>query len=165
LLLLAAALCGCVTTASTGPSLSELARSVGPPKAGQARIVVFRDKGVGGLVGGVGWDVNLDGQPMGSVKFGTFVYRDRPGGRHQLELLFDPFPRPSRHAFDAVPGRTYVFRMELNDRGKTLHASGAVAGLAGFLVAGAISAASDDRGSYDFVPVDSAALADIGLAE
>jgi len=76
-------------------------------------------------------------------------------------------PRASHLEFDAAPGRTYVFRIQPNGKGQTLAATGAAAGVAGLLVAGAISAATDDQGSYDFVPVDSAggALADIALAE
>jgi hypothetical protein len=47
LLMAAALLCGC-ETARSGLDYSETLRKLGPPKAGQARIVVFREKGYGG---------------------------------------------------------------------------------------------------------------------
>ena len=102
---------------------------------------------------------------MGSIKTGTFIHRDAPAGHHQLVLLTDPFPRASHLEFDAAPGRTYVYRIEMNDLGQRMRAMGAAAGLAGALVAGAVSAATSDCGSYDFVPVDVAALAEIRLVE
>jgi hypothetical protein len=162
LFLAAAVLSGCAATAREGTSLAAMAQRA--PKPGQARIAVYRHKGYGGLFD-VGWKVGLDGEPMPGLKTGTFVYRDVPAGRHQLVFLTDHFPRVSRHEFDAAAGRTYAFRVEMNEKGKMLQATGAAAGVAGLLVAGAISAATDDRGSYDFMPVDPAALADIALAE
>jgi len=147
--------------------LAALAHGTGALKPGQARIVVYREKSYGGLVDN-GWKVNLDGEPMGSVKTGTFIYKDRPAGPHKLVLEWDPFPRPSHREVDVVSGRTYVFRVELNDKAQMMMATSSV-GLAGFVVGAAISAAVDDRGSYDFTPIDeknvNQALAEISLAE
>lgn len=163
LLVLTAILSGCTTTAQNGPPYSALAQSMGPPKAGQARIIVFR--GGSPALFNTPWDVTLDGTPLGGVGMGTFIYRDVPAGRHKLVLLFDPFPRPSTLEFDVAGGRTYAFRVEMGEKGKFMMATGAAAGIAGLLVVGAISAASDERGSYDFVPVDPGAVAGINLAE
>jgi hypothetical protein len=163
LLLAAVMLSGCATAGRDGPPYSALAQSKGPPKAGQARIIVFRE-GSPGLFN-VAWDVTLDGAAMGGVRTSTFIYRDVPAGRHKLVLLFDPFPRPSTLEFDVASGRTYAFRVEMGDKGRLMMATGAAAGIAGLLIVGAISAAADERGSYDFVPVDPGAVAGLSLAE
>jgi hypothetical protein len=155
-------LSGCAATLREGTSLAALAQRA--PKAGLARVAVYRHKGYAGLFD-IGWKVELDGTPMAGIKTGTFVYRDVPAGPHRLVFLGDQFPRPSHHEFNAAAGRTYAFRIEMNDKGKMLQATGAAAGVAGLLAVGAISAATDERGSYDFMPVDPAALADIALAD
>jgi hypothetical protein len=62
-----------------------------------------------------------------------------------------------------VPGRTYVFRIELNDKGRMI-AAGSAAGVAGLLVTAAVGQTSDDRGTYDFVLVDEATASQV-LAE
>jgi hypothetical protein len=153
-------LSGCAATVREGTSLAAMAQRA--PKAGHARIAVYRPKGYGGLFD-VGLKFSLDDVPMAEVKTGTFVYRYVPPGRHRLVYLSDQFPRPSRHEFDAVAGRTYAFHIQLNDKGKMLQATGAAAGLAGALLVGAVSAATEDLGSYDFIPVDPTALPDIAL--
>jgi len=148
--LAAAALAGCAV-AREGATLT----SVGPLRPGQARVVVFRPPGNGGLLD-VGWAVRLDGAPLGNIKTGTFAYVDRSAGHHQLSFSDANFPRPSLFDFDAAPGRTYVFRIEMNEKGRMILAGSVSAGLAGLVVTSAIGAASDDRGIYDFIPVDEA---------
>lgn len=160
---------GCAGPTRTGASLDTLTKTAGAPKAGQARIVVLRDKGYAGLFD-AGWKVHLDGVPMGDLKTGTFVYRDRPAGPHQLTFARPAdMSRASYHQFAAAPARTYVFRLEMNEKGRMVQAMGVSAGLAGQLVSSAISAAADERGFFDFVPLDDAtarqAIADIRLAD
>jgi len=57
----------------------------------------------------------------------------------------------------------------MNDKGKWIAASGMVAGVAGLLASSAVSAAADERGLFDFVPLDDAAaqaaMAEVRLAE
>jgi hypothetical protein len=77
---------GCVTERD-GTDFAALAQKVGPPKPGRAPIVVFREKGYGGLAD-EGWEIQLDGQPMGGLKTGTYVYADRPAGRHKLSVNY-----------------------------------------------------------------------------
>jgi hypothetical protein len=77
-------LSGCVTERS-GADYASMLQKVGPPAAGQARIVVLREQGYGGIVD-QGWDVRLDGGPMADLKTGTYVYADRPAGRHSSRL-------------------------------------------------------------------------------
>ena len=157
-----ALIAGCVT-AREGPTLTSIAHL----KAGQARIVVFRPPGNGGLID-PGWAVQLDGAPLGSIKTGTFAYADRPAGHHRLSFIGSDFPRPSLHDFNAAPGRSYVFRIELNEKGRMILAGSAGAGLAGLVVTAAIGAATDDRGTYDFIPIDEVSgremLAELRLA-
>jgi hypothetical protein len=65
-------LSGCMTTERTGVDYAGVMRSVGPPRAGQARIVVLREKAFGGIVD-AGWNIQLDGAPMSGLKTGTYV--------------------------------------------------------------------------------------------
>lgn len=159
---------GCAPT-RTGATLSELNKKVGGPGSKQARIVVIRDKDIGSLVD-VGWKVYLDGASMGDLKTGTFVYRDRPAGARKLSFArAGDFSRASTHDFTAAAGRTYVFRLEMNEKGRLVFHSGVTAGLAGMLVSSAIAGAADQRGFFDFTLLEGEAakqaLADIRLAE
>src|SRR5437764_7976032 len=89
--ILAIVISGCVHTRS-GADFASLSQKIGPPKAGQARIVVFREQAYTGLID-QGWDVKLDGVSMAAdLKAGTFVYADRPAGRHQLSSEMALFP-------------------------------------------------------------------------
>src|SRR5215471_11673911 len=101
-------LLGCSAPARNGPALAALAHGAGALKPGQGRVVVYREKGYGGIAD-AGWKVDLDGETMGKVKTGTFIYKDRPAGPHKLVLDFDTFPRPSHREFDVAPGHVYVF--------------------------------------------------------
>jgi Protein of unknown function (DUF2846) len=161
--------CASAGPTRTGASLDDVRNSVGAPKAGHARIVVLRDKAFPGLID-YGWKVHLDGAPMGDLKTGTFVYGDRPAGRHQL-LFARPgdLSRASRHDFSAAPGRTYFFRLAMNDKGRMVDAGGIAVGLTGWFVSSAIADASDERGLFDFIALDEAsarlAMTDLRLAE
>ncbi len=158
---------GCAPT-RTGATLDDLNKKVGGPGVGQARIVVIRDKDM--TLFDSGWQVYLDDAVMGGLKTGTFIYRDRPGGPHKL-LFARPgeFARASTRDFVATPGRTYVFRLKLNDKGQLVRSGSVAAGLAGMLVTAAISHAADERGLYDFTLLEGEgarqALADIHLTE
>lgn len=166
--LLAAAMVSGCATARDGATLASVAQTMGPPKAGQARIVVYRPPGHSGLFD-VAWAIRLDDRALGKIKTGTFAHVDRPAGRHQLSFISSDFPLPSRFDFDAVAGRTHVFRIEQNDKGRMIAAGSQVAGLAGLLITSAVGQASDDRGTFDFVPIDEATgrqiLAELRLAQ
>ena len=168
LFLTVAVISGCAAPARNGASFTAASQTLGPPKAGNARIVVFRDKGYAGLID-AGWPIRINDAPMGNVKTGTFIYADRPAGRLQLSFIGSNLPRASRHDVNAAPGRTYFFKVELNEKGRLIAAGSASAGLAGLLVTSVAAAAADERGAYDFIPVDEATarqvLAEYGLAE
>jgi len=160
---------GCAGPTRTGASLDALTKTIGVPKAGQARVIVLRNKAYAGLFD-AGWKVHLDGVPMGDLKTGTFVYGDRPAGPHQLTFERPgELSRASHHEFAAARARTYFFRLELNAKGRLVAASAQSAGLAGLFISSAISAAADDRGFFDFILLDDAAareaMADLRLAE
>src|SRR5260370_40426254 len=74
----------------------------------------------------------VDGAPMGDLKTGTFVYRDRPAGSHKLtfERPGDLF-RESHQEFAAAAGRTYFSRLEMNAKGRLVMAARSQAGPAG----------------------------------
>jgi hypothetical protein len=163
-LMLAAMFAGCALT-RTGATLDALP----PPKPGLARVFVLRNKGFGDLFD-TGWQAYLDETPMGNLKTGTFVYLDRPAGSHRLYFARpgDLF-RASQQEISVLPGRTYYFRLDMNEKGKWISNSGAVAGLTGIVVSSAISAGADERGLFDFTPLDEAAaqlvMAELRLAQ
>jgi hypothetical protein len=158
---------GCATERS-GADFVSMSQKVGPPKAGQARIVVFREKGYGGI-GDQGWDVKLDGEPMSDVKTGTYAYADRPAGRHQLSSTMAMFPGVTQRDVDVASGRTYFFLARLSDRYKALNAMSAAGGLTGLVVASAMTSGDSNPGPLDFFPMEEtaarAAISDLRLAE
>jgi Protein of unknown function (DUF2846) len=160
---------GCAAPARTGATLDALTKNIGTPKAGHARLFVLRDKAFAGIID-AGWNVHLDGQTMGDLKTGTFVYLDRPAGRHQLTFARGgDLAHVSRLDFDVAGGRTYYFRIELNDKGRMVAAGSSMGGVLPLLVTSAVAAAADDRGLFDFIPLDSAtatqAMAELRLAD
>lgn len=166
--LLAVSICvaGCVTERS-GVDFSGMSQKIGPPKAGHARIVVFREKGYAGIID-QGWDVKLNGAPLKDLKTGTYVYVDRPAGRHQLSATEALFPGSTQRDFVAESGRTYFFLGRQSERSKALTAAGALGGLAGAVVVAAATSGNDNPGPLDFFPVEEAearnAMADLRLA-
>jgi hypothetical protein len=149
-------LAGCAPTRE-GAQFTSIAQTLGPPKAGHARIVVLRDKGFAGLVD-YGYAVTLDGRPFGGeLKTGTFVYADAPAGRHDLGVKVFSFPGETRQDVAASPGRTYFFNVVVSDRAKALQAGQAAGGLIGLAVATAVTSDSKNPGPVDFVPMDDAA--------
>jgi hypothetical protein len=159
-------LSGCVTERG-GADYASMVQKVGPPPAGQARIVVLREQGFAGIVD-QGWDVRLDGGPMTDLKTGTYVYVDRPAGRHQLSATASMFPGVSQYDVAAVSGRTYFFLARPSERAKTLNGMSAAGGIAGLLVASAITSNNSNPGPLDFLPLDDSAaksmIAELQLA-
>jgi hypothetical protein len=149
-------LAGCAGPERTGATLDALNKRVGLPRPGQARVVVLRSKEFHFF--DVGWKVFLDQVAMGDLKTGTFVYGDVPAGQHQL-LFSRPgdFSRASHQEFATASGRTYYFRLVMNQKGAMVSASQVSAGLVGLMVSSAVSSAVDDRGFFDFVALDDAA--------
>src|SRR5262245_65174844 len=108
-------LVGSTIVASVFWVLGASAEPLGPPPAGKARIVVFRPDSFGGSIGR-SWPVKLDGQALGDVKAGSFVYADGAPGRHVLSLEMFDFAGVSRQGISVTAGGTYDFRVKLKDK-------------------------------------------------
>ncbi len=145
-------LSGCVTERS-GLDYASMVQKLGPPAQGQARIVILREKGYAGIAD-QGWDIRLNGGPMTDLKTGTYAYADRPAGRHQLSATASMFPGVSQYDVTAVPGRTYFFLTRPSARAKALHGMSIAGGVAGLLVASAITSNDPNPGPLDFLPLD-----------
>jgi hypothetical protein len=164
LIIAAAAVSGCAAT-RTGAEFASIGQS---PKAGTARVVVLQERAYSGVFDR-GLPVALDGEIMGELKTGTFVYRDRPAGRHQLSVDLWDTPGTTRYDFVAAPGRTYYFSTRASDRSKAMFAGAAFGGLAGLAITAAATSNAQNPGPIDFVPVDEATarqmLAELRLAQ
>lgn len=125
---IAIALAGCVTAG--GADYASLSQKIGAPKAGQARIVVFREKAFRGSLDG-GYDIKLDGEPMKPLRTGTYFYVDRPAGKHQMTCDVIMFPGTTRFDFVVQPGRTYYYAARPSDRADKLMGAQIGAGAGG----------------------------------
>lgn len=168
LLVAAAMLCGCeTTTARSGLDYSETLRKVGPPKAGQSRIVVLREKGYGGLAD-AGWGFSLDGTPLKDLKTGTYVYADRPAGQHQFVAEEAGFPGVTHIDFSARSGETLFFVARMSDRKNAVIAN-AGTGVLGYGLTLAMTAGYKNQGPMDFLALDDTAgrttIAELKLAQ
>jgi hypothetical protein len=168
LLLAAALLCGCETTARSGLDYSETLRKIGPPKAGQVRIVVFREKGYGGLAD-AGWDFKLDGTPLTGLKTGTYVYADRPAaGPHWFVAEEAGFPGVTHVEFSARSGETLFFVARVSERKNAVIAN-ASTGLLGYGLTLAMTSGYKNQGPVDFMALDETAarttVAELKLAQ
>lgn len=165
LLMVVALLCGC-ETARSGLDYAETVRKSGPPKAGQARIVVLREKGFGG-VGDWDFGFTLDGAPIKGLKTGTYVYVDRPAGQHQF-VAEEAALGVTRVDFSAQSGQTLFFVARMSER-KTAMIANASTGLLGWGLTLAMTSGYKNQGPLDFLPVDEQAarttIAELRLAE
>ena len=162
----AISLLGCASQRA-GFDYARMMQKVGPPRAGQARIVVLQEKASG--LTATAWDVKLDGSPVGRLTTGTYVYADRPAGRHQLWAAETLFPGESKRDITTKSGRTYFFLARTSDRHNAVMGMTIAGGLAGAIVASAATSGSDSPGPIDFLPLDEAAarttIAGLQLAE
>lgn len=162
----AVVMCGC-ETARSGLDYSAIVQNVGPPRAGQSRIVVLREKGYGGIAD-TGWDIKLDNGPLSDLKTGTYVYVDRPAGQHQLSATASLFPGTSQQDISTQSGRTYFFLARPSERAKVLGGMSVAGGVAGLLVGAAVTSGNSNPGPLDFFPLDEQAartmIADLRLA-
>lgn len=152
---LALSLCSCTHTRS-GPTYDSMFKAASP-QSESSRIVVFRKQAFTGLYDRA-WDIKVDGNTIGALRAGTFVYVDCPPGHHDLSLDLWDEPGTSRASVDTTGGHAYFFDAELNSNATKMDV-GAAFGLVGWAVA---AGTTDDRGPINFTPVDGATgLADI----
>ena len=161
-------LSGCVSD-RVGTDYAAVAQKVGPPKPGQSRIVVLQEKRDGLSMAFCACDLKVDGSPIGKVIVGTYVYVDRPAGRHQLlasELLF---PGDTKRDIVTESGRTYFFLVRASERHNAVTGVTMIGGLAGAVVASVATSGSDNPGPAVFFPLDDAGarttLAELQLAD
>ena len=166
--IVAVLLSGCVSDRA-GTDYAAIAQKVGPPKPGQSRIVVLQEKRDGLSMALCACDLKLDGSPIGKVTVGTYVYADRPAGRHQLlasELLF---PGDTKRDIVTESGRTYFFLVRASERHNAVTGVTMIGGLAGAVVASVATSGSDNPGPAVFFPLDEASarttLAELQLAD
>ena len=153
ILLVAVLLSGCETERG-GSDYSAMMQKIDPPRAGQSRSVVLREKGYAGLTD-PGWDVKLDGGPMADLKTGTYVYVDRPPGQHQISATAALFPGVSQRDISTQSGRTYFFLARPSgERAKVLNGMSAAGGVAGLLVGAAVTSGNNNPGPLDFFPLE-----------
>lgn len=159
-------LSGCMTE-RTGFDYSAVTQKIGAPRAGHSRIVVLQEKN--NSLGATVCDVKLDGSPVGRLKIGTYVYADLPAGRHQLLATEAMFPGESRRDITTQAGRTYFFLARPSERHNAVTGMALAGGLAGMLVASAVTSGSDNPGPVDFFPLEESAarvtIAGLQLAE
>lgn len=149
----AALLSGCVSD-QVGTDYAAIAQKVGPPKAGQSRVVVFQEKRQGLSMAFCACDMKLDGEPIGKVIVGSYVYADRPAGRHQLIASEALFPGDTKRDFATESGRTYYFLIRSSQRHDAVAGGGLAGGLLGMAAASVITSGSENTGPAEFFPLD-----------
>jgi hypothetical protein len=165
-LIVAALLSGCATR--SGFDYVAVMQKVGSPAPGHSRIVLMSEKAWGGL-NHANCALKIDGIETSVLVPGSFVYIDRPAGRHEIVASQILFPGETKREITTAPGRTYFFVARTSDRNKAITGVSMVAGLAGALVATAATAGNENPGPIDFFPLDEAAarttLAELQLAK
>ncbi|WP_312017173.1 DUF2846 domain-containing protein [Bradyrhizobium jicamae] len=160
-------LSGCVSD-GVGTDYAAIAQKVGPPKAGHSRIVVLQEKRTG-LSAFCACEVKLDGELIGRVAIGTYVFVDRPAGRHQFVASEALFPGDTTYNFTTEPGRTYFFLIRASERNASVSGVTMVGGLVGGVIASAATANAANPGPADFFALDEPAarttLAELQLAK
>ena len=136
---------------------------------GQSRIVVLQTKRQGLSMAFCACEMTLDGTSIGKVIVGTYVYADRPAGRHHLVAAETLFPGESKLDFTTAAGRTYYFLVRSSERHDTMTGGVVVAGLAGMLVTAVATADKENQGPAQLIALDEpaarTALAELELAQ
>lgn len=158
-------LCSCQTERH-GLDYSAMSQKVGPPKPGHGRVVLLREK-FSSIVD-ADWPFQLDGEPIRGLKSGTYVYVDRPAGKHQLTASEPGFPGVTEQEIAIQSGRTHFYVVRFSTRKNTYIAT-ASQGLLGLALTTVITAGYKNPGPLDFLAVDEAAarttIAELRLAE
>ena len=100
------------------------------------------------------YDMKLDGEPIGKVIVGTYVYADRPAGRHQLIASKSLFPGDTKRDFATKSGRTYYFLIRSSQRHDAVTGGALAGGLIGMAAASVVTSGSDNAGPAELFPLD-----------
>lgn len=161
-------LSGCVSD-SVGTDYAAIAQKVGPPRPGQSRIVVLQEQRKNLSMALCACDMKLDGNPIGKVTYGTYVFADRPAGQHQLVAGEVLFPGETRYDFTTEPGRVYFFLLRSSKRHDAMTGMGMFGGLAGVAIGAVATAGSDNLGPAEIYTLDEPTarmtLAELKLAD
>ena len=159
-------LCSCQTTDRNGFDYATMTQKVGPPKAGQARIVMLREKTF--RIVDSDFRFELDGAPIRGLKTGTYVYADRPAGRHRFTATEDGFPGTTEIDISIQSGQTYFYVVRMSQR-KAAIVANASTGVLGLALSTALTAGYKNPGPLDFLPLEETAartaIVDLRLAE
>jgi hypothetical protein len=114
-------------------------------------------------------DMKLDGDPIGKVIVGTYVYADRPTGRHQLVASEALFPGETRREFATESGRTYYFLIRSSERHDAVTGGALMGGLVGLAAASVVTSGAQNSGPAELFPLDEPAarttLAELHLSQ
>jgi hypothetical protein len=161
-------LSGCVSD-GVGTGYASIAQKVGPPRGGQSRIVVLQPNREGLSLALCACDMKLDGNPIGKVVAGTYVYADRPAGRHELVAGETLFPGETKRDFTTVSGRTYYFLIRSSKRHDAVTGGVVLGGLTGAVVASVATSGDENPGPAELLPLDETVarttLAELQLAQ
>src|SRR5262249_13951483 len=91
---------------------------------------------------------------------GTYVYSDRPAGRHELTASMSLFVGETHFDIAAESGHTYFVLARPSEKAKTLNAMSAAGGIAGLVVGAAVTSNNNNQGPLDFFLLDEAAAKD-----
>jgi len=141
---------GCVT-GKEGTEYAVIMRQIGPPRAGQARVVFLSEKG--SRESGA-CELAVDNRTVGRVLPGTYAYADIPAGNHALVATQALFPGNTRMDFSTQAGRTQFFVVRNSDKSKAMAGGALVGGLTGALVMAAVSSNNPNQGPVDIYPLD-----------
>ncbi|MCW2078520.1 UNVERIFIED_ORG: hypothetical protein M2193_000695 [Bradyrhizobium japonicum] len=93
-----------------------MSKKIGPPRAGQSRVVFLQDKRNGLSMAFCACEVKLDGAPMGKVLAGKYAYADRPAGRHDVLVTELMFPGDTKREIVMESGRTHFYLIKSSAR-------------------------------------------------
>jgi len=156
-------LSGCASD-RVGTDYAAIVQKVGPPKAGQSRIVILQEKRNGLSMAICACDMKIDGEPIGKVIVGSYVYADVPAGRHQLVAAEALFPGETAPDFATVSGRTYYFLIKSSERHDAVTGGAVFGGLVGLAAASVVTSGIPNTGPAELFPLDEPA-AKVTLAE
>jgi Protein of unknown function (DUF2846) len=160
-------LSGCA--ASSGVDFTSLTQRIGPPNSTQSRIVILQEKVHGLGLAFCQCEMKLDGDAIGKARPGTYIYADRPAGRHWLVASETLYQGDTTREIRTEPGRTFFFLVRSSKRHDAITGSGLVGGLAGMAVVSVATAGTENPGPADIFPLDEATarttLAELRLSE
>src|SRR5258707_13456854 len=133
LLAVGAMLMGCVSD-QVGTDFASVSQKIGPPRAGQSRVVFLQDKRQSLSMALCAREVKLDGAPLGKVLAGKYAYADRPAGRHELLVTELPFPGDTKREIVMEAGRTQFYLIKSSARHDAATGGATLAGLSGLAV-------------------------------